>query len=100
MPTAATAAKAAAAVVVGPGVAASDAILRGQLAQLRRQVRLQWCAVDASSAVTQEVRARQFLWGVSRCRKCSSGACYCVGFGSCTWFSRHRKEGETCSVSA
>lgn len=60
MPTAATAAKAAAAVVVGPGVAASDAILRGQLAQLRRQVRLQWCAVDASSAVTQEVRARQF----------------------------------------
>ncbi|CAN0291472.1 unnamed protein product, partial [Ectocarpus sp. 4 AP-2014] len=37
--------------------AACDAILRGQVAQLRRQVRLQWCAVDASSAVTQEVKA-------------------------------------------
>lgn len=36
--------------------AASEAILRGQVAQLRRQVRLQWTAVDASSAVTQEVR--------------------------------------------
>lgn len=56
----------AAAATVGPGAgtpaaaaaaatAASDAILRGQLAQLRRQVRLQWCAVDASSAVTQEL---------------------------------------------
>lgn len=42
--------------VMGPGAAASDAILRGQVAQLRRQVRLQWCAVDASSAVTCEVR--------------------------------------------
>eukprot|EP00904_Undaria_pinnatifida_P007265 jgi/Undpi1/3669/HiC_scaffold_16.g07039.m1 len=37
--------------------AASDAILRGQVAQLRRQVRLQWCAVDASAAVNQEVKA-------------------------------------------
>ena len=65
MPTAATAttAVAVAAVGVGPGAAASDAILRGQVAQLRRQVRLQWCAVDASSAVTQEVRIR-FLAGV------------------------------------
>lgn len=65
MPTAATAttAVAVAAVGVGPGAAASDAILRGQVAQLRRQVRLQWCAVDASSAVTQEVRIR-FLGGV------------------------------------
>eukprot|EP00903_Cladosiphon_okamuranus_P012662 g11843.t1 len=41
---------------VGPAAAASDAILRGQVAQLRRQVRLQWCAVDASSAVTREVK--------------------------------------------
>ncbi|CAM9592239.1 unnamed protein product, partial [Ectocarpus sp. 6 AP-2014] len=40
-----------------PEAAACDAILRGQVAQLRRQVRLQWCAVDASSAVTQEVKA-------------------------------------------
>lgn len=56
MPTAATATATAAAVAgEGPEAAASDAILRGQLAQLRRQVRLQWCAVDASSAVTQEV---------------------------------------------
>lgn len=54
MPTAAIAVTAAAA--AGPGAAASDAILRGQVAQLRRQVRLQWCAVDASAAVTQEVR--------------------------------------------
>lgn len=37
------------------GASASAAILRGQVAQLRRQVRLQWCAVDASAAVTQEV---------------------------------------------
>lgn len=50
-----TATAAAAAVGVGPRAAASEAILRGQLAQLRRQVKLQWCAVDASSAVTQEV---------------------------------------------
>lgn len=40
----------------GAAGAACDAILRGQVAQLRRQVRLQWCAVDASAAVTQEVR--------------------------------------------
>lgn len=39
----------------GSIAAASDAILRGQVAQLRRQVRLQWCAVDASAAVNQEV---------------------------------------------
>lgn len=51
------AATAAAAATGGGGstAAASDAILRGQVAQLRRQVRLQWCAVDASAAVNQEV---------------------------------------------
>ena len=35
--------------------AACDAILWGQVEQLRRQVRLQHCAVDASAAVTREV---------------------------------------------
>lgn len=46
-----------AAIGVGAGASVSDSILRGQVAQLRRQVRLQWCAVDASAAVTQEVRS-------------------------------------------
>lgn len=36
--------------------AACEIILRGQVQQLRRQVRLQHCAVDASAAVTREVR--------------------------------------------
>ncbi|CAN0576293.1 unnamed protein product, partial [Ectocarpus sp. 12 AP-2014] len=55
----AAAAAAERAAAAGPGLeaAACDAVLRGQVAQLRRQVRLQWCAVDASSAVTQEVKA-------------------------------------------
>lgn len=44
--------------------AASDAILRGQVAQLRRQVRLQWCAVDASAAVNQEVQRRRLIEGL------------------------------------
>lgn len=48
----------AAAIALGLGATASDAILRGQVAQLRRQVKLQWCAVDASSAVTQEVTVK------------------------------------------
>ncbi|CAN0501865.1 unnamed protein product, partial [Ectocarpus sp. 12 AP-2014] len=57
--SAAAAAAERATAAAGPGLeaAACDAILRGQVAQLRRQVRLQWCAVDASSAVTQEVKA-------------------------------------------
>ncbi|CAM9203284.1 unnamed protein product, partial [Choristocarpus tenellus] len=40
----------------GGSVLLNEAILRGQVAQLRRQVQLQWCAVDASSSVTREVK--------------------------------------------